>query len=53
MNDEGIRELLIIANDLVKTKKDMRRLNQAIDKLEGNKNKWWAFRFHPSNAVIE
>mgnify|MGYP003676684999 CR=1 FL=1 len=45
-NDEGIRDMLMILNDLVKTKKDMKRLNQAIDTLE-NPLAWWVFRFHP------
>jgi hypothetical protein len=44
MNEEGIRELLIIASDLVKTKKDKKRLNEAIDTLQ-NPNEWHNFRF--------
>ena len=43
-NEEGIRELLIIASELVKTKKDKKRLNEAIDTLD-NSNKWHCFVF--------
>ena len=44
MNKEGIREMLILLSDLVKTKKDKRRMNEAIDTLQ-NPNEWHHFRF--------
>lgn len=43
-NKDAIREMLILLSDLVKTKKDKKRMNQTIDLLD-NPNEWHIFRF--------
>ena len=43
-NEEAIREMLVLLNDLALTASDKRKVNNTIDLLD-NPNDWWIFRF--------